>query len=620
MPYVTPPCIRILRQAGLLALALLASASHAAPPMANTASPKRPNIVFVVLDDVGFSDLGAYGGEIQTPNIDAIANTGVRFTNFHTASTCESSRSMMHTGIDHHRAGAGTLQAIIADNQRGQPGYEGYLSERAYSLGQLLHDGGYATYFVGKWNLGEGVARAPGAKGWDRYLSLEQTGADNFEKKVYAPLNMAAVWWQDGQPAQLPADFYSTRHYIDTMMRYIDEGQSANKPFFGLIALQANHSPLQAPDVDIQKYKDRYRDGWDKLRAERYQRQVDMGLFPAGLRLPDALRQRAWSSLSASEQQRYAIKMSVYAAMLDNADQHIGRLRAHLKSIGQLDNTVFILMSDNGADPVELNEVNLPFRMWYRFNFALDNDSLGRKGSYVHYGQDWATVSNTPFALFKGMAGEGGMRVPFIFNDPRKNGGGRSTDEFAYMTDFLPTVLDIAGIPQPGGNGQSPALLRPTGTSMLPYLNGHATHVHAAQDAIGFEATGSSALFKGGYKLTLNNRLFGDGQWHLYDTRQDPTESRDLAPEFPAVFDDMRREYARYEAQNGVVKPPADYAPLLQLLNNNWPVLLRQLAWPLAAVAGLLLLIVSGLVAGLRLRKWRRHRSRPTHSISSRLL
>ena len=203
----------------------------AAEVIENDAAPEsRPNIVFVLIDDAGFSDFGAYGSEIETPNIDAIARSGVRFTNFHTASTCESSRAMLHSGVDHHRVGLGTLTPVLADNQRGQPGYEGFLNDRAHSLGQLMHDGGYATYFAGKWNLGKGVEKSPGARGWDRYIGLEQTGADNYEAKVYAPLNLDAVWWEDGKRAQLPPDFYSSRHYVDRMISYIEDGRRDHKP------------------------------------------------------------------------------------------------------------------------------------------------------------------------------------------------------------------------------------------------------------------------------------------------------------------------------------------------------------------------------------------------------
>lgn len=557
------------------------------------ATPARPNIVFVLLDDAGFSDFGAYGSEIRTPNIDAIARSGVRFTNFHTASTCESSRAMLHTGIDHHRAGAGTLRVVMADNQRGQPGYEGYLSDRAHSLGQLLHDGGYATYFAGKWNLGEGVERSPGAKGWDRYIGLEQTGADNYEAKVYAPLNLEAIWWEDGKRAQLPANFFSTRHYVDKIIQYIGEGKGNGKPFFATVALQAVHSPLQAPEVDISRYRPMYERGWDSIRSERYRRQADMGLLPPGLQLPRAPNSRDWDGLSAEEKHLYAAKMAVFAGMLDNADQHIGRLRDFLRQTGQLDNTVFVVMSDNGADAYELNNLNLPFKLWYRANFALGIETLGQAGSYVHYGQDWAQVSNTPFNSFKGTSFEGGMRVPFIVSYPQRIKPGATTDQFAYATDFLPTMLDLAGIPMPDDQYQGKPLMRPTGTSMLPFLEGRSASIHPPGYTIGFEGTGAETLFRDGYKITRNVPPSGDGNWHLYRVSDDPTESVDLASAQPAILKSMQEEYTRYMRDNGVIKPPAGYDPLRQLLKNNWPVLMRQMIGVLCiAIAALLTLIV----------------------------
>ena len=590
----------------VLAVSLLwpAVATLAQGPVA-AAGSARPNIVFVLLDDAGFSDLGAYGSEIQTPNIDQLARTGVRFTNFHTASTCESSRAMMHSGVDHHRAGMGTLQVVIADNQKGQPGYEGYLSDNTHSLGQLLHDGGYATYFAGKWNLGNGVERSPGAKGWDRYMSLEQTGADNYEAKVYAPFNMEAVWWEDGQRAQLPANFFSTRHYVDKMLQFVDEGKASGKPFFAALALQAVHSPLQAPDADINKYRQQYAAGWERIRTQRYQRQVDMGLVPPGLKLPASTMTRSWDSLSQADQQLYAKKMAVFAGMLDNADQHIGRFRDQLKARGLLDNTVFIVMSDNGADAYELNKLNLPFRLWYAANFALGIEQLGQKGSYVHYGQDWAQVSNTPFASFKGTSAEGGMRVPFIVNYPQRIKPGGMTDQFAYATDFLPTVLDIAGIPLPGDEYRGKRLLRPVGTSMLPYLEGRAPTIHAAGYEAGFEGTGADAFFKDGYKISRDGLPYGDGRWRLYNLRLDPTESVNLADREPDILQRLQAGYAQYMTTNGVIKPPADYAPLAQLLKNNWQVLVRQLGGVLTGLAGILLLCASLAVWWLRRRQAR---------------
>jgi arylsulfatase A-like enzyme len=575
---------------------------------APSAAHDRPNIVFILIDDAGFSDFGSYGSEIATPNLDEIAGSGVRFTNFHTASTCEPSRAMLQTGVDSHLAGFGTLQVVIADNQRGKPGYEGYLSDQAYSIGQLMHDGGYATYYAGKWDLGNGLEHSPGAKGWDRYMSLEQTGADNYEDKVYAPFNMEAVWWEDGRRAILPADFYSSRTYVDKLIQYISEGKSSNKPFFAMLAFQAVHSPLQALAPDINKYMKRYEAGWDAIRAERYQRQVRMGLVPAGLQLPESVRARKWDSLSAREQREYAKKMAVYAGMLDSADQNVGRFREYLKQAGMLDNTVFIVMSDNGADAYDLSQLNLPFKFWYRVNYALDYDSMGLKGSYVHYGQDWAEVANTPFAGFKGTSNEGGMREPFIISYPGHVKAGGMTDRFAYVTDFLPTVLDIAGIPVPGDEYKGRKMHRPTGTSLLPYLEGKVPLIHPPGEATGFEATGGKALFKGDYKLIANAAPWSDGRWRLVNPSKDPVEAQDLSDSLPEVAKEMRAEYDIYVTRDGVVMPPPDYDGLRQLLSNNWPILVRQLGGVLAMlVAVLVVALVTIIYAVRRWLRWSRH-------------
>ena len=594
-----------------------------AQAIAQAAPPRPPNFVFVLLDDAGFSDLGSYGGEIDTPTIDALAASGVRFGNFHTAPNCEASRAMLHSGVDNHLAGMGALMPVIAESQKGKPGYEGYLSERVHSLGTLMRDGGYATYFAGKWNLGYGLERGPGARGWDRYLGLEQTGADNFEAKVWAPFNREAVWWQDGQRFRPPPDFYSSRAYAETLMRYIDEGRAgpaAGKPFFAMLSLQAVHSPLQAPRADIDKYAEVYRAGWETIRAERYQRQVAMGLMPAGLTLPrvpaslgfPGLRgDGAWASFSAAEQRELAHKMAAYAGMLDHADQQLGRLREHLRRIGELDRTVFVVMSDNGADFADTSRINLPFRAWYRLNFPAGAEGLGGPGSYVHYGPYWAEVSNTPLAQIKGSPGEGGMRVPFILSLPpalkRGIADGTIAPAFAWVTDVLPTLLDLAGIALPGdetGAADGAPRHRPSGKSLMPYLRGETDRVHAADEAIGFESLGAQALFKGDWKLQRMGSPY-DGRWRLFNLRDDPTESRDLSAARPELLRQMLAEVQAYDRANGVVMPEAGYDPIKQLLRNNWPVLLKQL-WLLPA----LLVVMLAAAVWLAARAVKRRRGR----------
>jgi arylsulfatase A-like enzyme len=604
MPFIGSSQLSALRCLVCLVLTVVGILSPACAQEAASHPAPRPNIVFILLDDAGFSDFGAYGSEVATPNIDRIALSGARLTNFHTASSCEASRAMLMSGVDNHRAGAGSLKVVLADNQRGQPGYEGYLSDKAHSLGRLLKEGGYATYFAGKWNLGDGIARSPGARGWDRYIALEQTGADNFEDgKIYAPLNLAALRWEDGKRAVLPANFFSSDHYADRLIQYIGDGRRNNKPFFAMLALQAVHSPLQAPDADIAKYRQHYQAGWTQVRAQRYRRQVAMGLLPDGLPLSRGPGARDWEKLSESERQAYAKKMAVFAAMMDNADQNVGRLRAYLQQIGQLENTAFVIMSDNGADPYELNRLNLPFKLWYQLRFKLDPETLGQKGSYAHYGQDWAEVSNTPFALFKGTAGEGGMRVPFMLSYPQRIKAGQIDRNFAYATDFLPTMLDLAGIPMPAQNGQEQHLYAPTGSSLLPHLEGKLPAFHSASEAIGFEATGAEALFKGSYKLVRNPAPFGDGKTRLIDLAADPLETLDLSRAKPEVLRAMQGEMEQYVSRNGVIRPPPGFNGPRQVLINNWPILLRQLLPILSAAALVLLLLLVGLARLLRARR-----------------
>ena len=433
------------------------------------------------------------------------------------------------------------------------------------------------------------------------------------------------MWWQDGKRYTPPKDFFSSRTYVDTLIRYIDEGRAGSdasrKPFFAMLALQAVHSPLQAPRADIDKYAQRYRAGWDVVRAERYRRQVELGLMPDGLpmpRVPAALGfphlrgDGDWRGFSADEQRAAAHRMAVYAAMLDNADQQVGRLREHLRAIGELENTVFVVMSDNGADFVDTSRVNLPFRAWYRWEYPAGED--GGPGSYVHYGPYWAEVSNTPLALIKGSPGEGGMRVPFILSLPPSLKGtiqdGAIVRAFAWGTDILPTLLELGGIELPGDTYRGQALHRPTGKSLLPYLRGEVPHVHAPDEAIGFESLGAQALFQGDWKIMRMGSPF-DGKWRLYDLRTDPTESRDLSAAHPERLQQMLAAVDAYNRDNGVVLPEPGYDPVRQLLRNNWPILLRQLWFVPAALVGLV-----ALTAWVVVSVWRRRRRRARSAVS----
>jgi arylsulfatase A-like enzyme len=258
---------------------------------------KPPNFIIVLLDDTGYADFGAYGSEINTPNIDRLAQNGVQFSNYHTPATCSPTRSMLLTGVDNHLTGMGNMIEIMADNQFDQPGYEGYMSDSVVTLPRLLKDAGYHTYMAGKWHLGKTKDSLPAARGFERSIALMESGADNFEKKSYLPMYDFVHFYEGFEQVDLPEDFYSTRYYIDRTIEYIGKDHADGKPFFAYVSLQAQHYPLQAPEEYIDKYRGVYDVGYDEIRAKRYTRQVEKGLMPAGKKLRPIAGAKPWKSL-----------------------------------------------------------------------------------------------------------------------------------------------------------------------------------------------------------------------------------------------------------------------------------------------------------------------------------
>jgi arylsulfatase len=524
-----------------------------------------PNIVIFLLDDTGYSDFGAYGSEINTPNIDRLAANGVQFSNYHTPATCSPTRSMMLTGVDNHLTGMGNMIEIMADNQFDQPGYEGYMSNRVVTLPRLLQDAGYHTYMAGKWHLGKSKDSLPAARGFERSIALMESGADNFEKKSYLPMYDFVHFYEGFDEVDLPDDFYSTRYYIDRTIEYIGKDHADGKPFFAYISLQAQHYPLQAPKEYIDKYEGVYDVGWDEIRAKRYARQVEKGLMPAGKKLRPIAGAEAWKSLSKKERRVRAKQMAVYAGMLEAVDDNVGRLLAYLEEIGEADNTMILVVSDNGADNNEQDKV---FPEWYAENFDMSYEAMGLKGSYANYGPGWASVSDTPLNLFKGSASEGGMRVPLIMHYPARLQRGVTTNAFAYVSDITPTLLELAGVPAHQGSHGDRKVHEITGKSIVSLLQGETKQAHEPNDAVAYELAGSAAVFRGDYKLMRNNPPFGDKKWRLYRYTTDPLELDDLTKSEPKLFAEMKAAYKDYAKEVSLIEVPDDYNPLTQLQKN----------------------------------------------------
>ncbi len=571
--------------------------------VAHAASPKAPpNIVVLVADDWGFTDVGAYGSEISTPHLDALAKRGAKFSNFHTASVCSPTRAMLLTGVDNHRNGVGNMPETTPAAHEGKPGYEGVLNDRAVTLATLLKDRGYHTYITGKWHLGKTPSTLPGKRGFERSFIQADSGSDNWENRTYMMLYDKAYWFEQDKEVQLPKDFYSSTLFVDKAIDYIDAGRADGKPFFTYIGFQANHIPLQAPKAFVDKYKGRYDAGWAVLRQERHARAVALGLIPKGSPMVSLASTLDWNALSADEKREHAKHMEVYAAMAEAMDHEIGRLVSHLKARGQFDNTVFVFLSDNGSDPAD--PLNIPAsRAYVRMNYDTQAQALGGKGTFVANGPNWASATVSPLQGYKYFAGEGGLRVPLVISGIPGMTKDQLSLAFTHVTDIVPTLLEAVGIPNHQGNYQGTAVEPLIGRSMLPMLLGQVKNVHSADQPIGYELAGSAALFKGDYKLVKNIAPLGDGQWRLYNLLADPGEVRDIAASESERFKTMLADYEAYAQTNGVLPIPKDF----DLQKNGLRFGIQHFLIPkLQAIApwvamGLVLLV--GAVIGFRRRR-----------------
>ncbi|MDP3459172.1 MAG: sulfatase-like hydrolase/transferase [Hyphomonas sp.] len=526
-------------------------------------APTRPNIVVLLIDDAAFMDLGAYGGEARTPNIDALAARGAMFTRYYSSPLCSPSRAMLLTGMDNHLTGIATIPEVLPKAHEGQPGYTMRLEPGVATLAERLKPLGYRTLMTGKWHLGSGKGDLPKAHGFDRSFALDASGADNWEDKSYMPYYADAPWYENDVPASLPDEFYSSEFIVDKMMTYMADGD-AEAPFFAYLAFMAVHIPVQAPPEFTANYAGVYDAGWDEMRTARWERAQARGYVPPGAALapmPDTFR--PWTSLPAAEQRLYAARMEVNAGMIEAMDFHIGRLIEHLKTTGQYDNTVFVVTSDNGPEPSR-GDTDPRLKFWMDMNgYHMNLEGLGEKGSWGFIGPEWAMAAASPHDKFKFLGSEGGIRVPFILAGAGL-GSGERVDARALVTDVAPTLLALAG-GVPELDGAKPM----TGRSLLPLLRGEADAVYGPEDAIVIEVSGNAAVIKGDYKLTRNQLPHGDGRWRLYDLSKDPGETTDLSASYPEIYDDLSREYADYGARVGVLEVPEGYNSIDEVTRHS---------------------------------------------------
>lgn len=547
-----------------------ASESQRAWPRERRAAEGSPNVILILVDDMGYSDIGPFGSEIDTPNLDRLAADGVRLTNYHTTPVCSPARAAMLTGLNPHRAGF----ASVANSDPGFPPLRLELDDDVLTLPEILRANGYATFGIGKWHLTRDALMNDGAdkstwplqRGFDRYYGTLE-GLNSF----FHPNRLI----RDNSPvdvAELPDDYYLTDDLTDQAVAMIKalRANDSRKPFFLYFAHHAMHGPLAAKPADLAKYRGRYAGGWDRIRESRLARQVASGIFPAGTPLParDAapgFEVPAWDDLPAQTQDLYARYMEVYAAMVDSIDQSLGRLLDTVEALGERDNTIVVFTSDNGGTMEGGPEgtrsyfsrfVHVPgVPQDWEADVARDPDLIGGPRTMVHYPRGWGMASNTPFRFYKGQTFAGGVRVPFVISWPKGIGAspkGLPPHQYQYVTDVLPTILELVGAASPGVRQGLPAKTI-DGVSFLPVLRdeSHAS-THPEQYA---EFGGSRGFYRDGWKIVTNHRPgtpFDDAEWELYRVQDDPNELRNIAAEHPQLLRELAAAWERAAWANTV--------------------------------------------------------------------
>ncbi|WP_298538000.1 arylsulfatase [uncultured Algibacter sp.] len=510
----------------------------------------RPNILLLVADDLGYADLGCYGGDIETPNIDNLAALGIRFSRFHTSPLCAPTRAMLLSGNDNHIAGMG-----IQSNQNNGFGYEGKLTNRIATIPQILRKSGYHTYMTGKWHLGRDSLSIPFSKGFERSFVNIRGAGNHYDDQGLFKEDPITPYFEDGKPTTWNNGDYSTDFYTDKLIEYIDLNKEDKKPFFGFAAYTSPHWPLQVDEKYWKKYEGRYDDGYEKLKERRLESLKNAGMIPKDAVLPpNHEKVIPWDSLSLDEKKKESRKMELYAGMVDNLDYNIGRIIQHLKDIGQFENTLIVFMSDNGAAAEDFY-YDPYFSPYLRENFNDDYETMGQPNSFISYGPQWAEAGSSPFRHYKGLTTEGGINAPMIITGPNIERNNEIHDEFVTLMDIAPTFYEAAQAVYPEkfeGNEIYPL----KGNSLMPFVSGKSDQIHSSEYVFGLEHGSLAMIRKGDWKITNIMRPFLEENFKLYNISQDLAEINDLKESEPEKYKELLREWRKFTNEVKVQIPP----------------------------------------------------------------
>ncbi|MFS4418015.1 arylsulfatase [Maribacter sp. 2307ULW6-5] len=517
----------------------------------NETIDERPNIVLILADDMGYSDLGSYGGEINTPNIDSLAHGGIRFTNFYNAGRCCPTRASLLTGVYAHQAGIGNM--VYGKDLGG--GYQGYLNRTSVTLAEVLGGAGYKTMMAGKWHVGHKEPdQWPTGRGFERFYGIN-IHVDSYWKvledcEVYLDGKLHIAATEDPKNDLHPEkDWYTTDVFTDYGIHFLNEEVAKKKenkqPFFLYMAYNAPHFPLEAPDADIAKYKGKYLEGWDKLRKEKYERMKELGVISQNAKLspPDNVN---WDTLSQSDKENLDFRRAMYAAQIDNLDQNIGRLVQYLKDIGQYENTLVLFLSDNGCSA----ETDMFGMNWGKYTVNNYPEWKEESGWSVSQGKAWANVSNVPFRMYKRYNHEGGTATPLIAHWPKKIEAGQIIKHTGHIVDIMATLGDLANAKYPGTySGHTITSLE--GKTLAPLFKGEPAEEH---EYIYWEHIGNRAIRKGDWKMVA----ISEKPWELYNLKEDPTELNNLINDEPELVQELKNAYFAWAERADVREWPLE--------------------------------------------------------------
>jgi arylsulfatase len=505
--------------------------------------PKQPNILLLVADDLGYADLGCYGGDIETPNIDKLAQNGIRFSRFHTSPLCAPTRAMLLSGNDNHIAGMGR-QGLVTN----EFGYEGHLSDRIATIPQVLRTAGYHTYMAGKWHLGGDKKSNPVNKGFDRSFINIRGAGNHYDDQGIFEETPTSLYTEDGKDVKWKNGNYSTDFFTDKLIEYIGSNKGDAKPFFAFAAYTSPHWPLQVDEKYWKKYEGKYDDGYEKLKERRLISLKKAGMIPNDAVLPpNHSRVKSWNSLTEKEKKKEARKMELYAGMVDNLDFNIGRIIQYLKDIGEFDNTLIVFMSDNGAAAEDFYHDD-EYGPFIKKHFNVDYENMGKPNSFISYGPQWAEAGSSPFRYFKGMTTEGGMNTPMIMTGPGVANKNSIDSNFLTLMDLAPTFYEVARATYPKVfNNKKMYPLK--GNSLVPFILGKTKNIHSSTYVFGMEHGNRAMIRKGEWKITNTERPFLIENFKLYNLSSDLAELHNLKDQEKEKYKELLEEWNKFSKE-----------------------------------------------------------------------